>query len=222
MSTLDTYNAKLSQILHDKPVILQILKFAAIGTLNTALDFIILNYLTKQLGITEGYTLGVINIAGFGAAIIQSYLWNKAWAFAAGNASPFQNAFRLACVGAVGFFSFLAVVIGAANKVSPNFYLLLLIILLVAQLITWYGFHLKLTQENNENAGKQFFEFVIVSVVGLIINSSIVAVVSWFLADPLTTLINNEDLIKNLAKAMATGVSLIWNFIAYKLLVFKK
>ena len=61
-----TFNQKLTQLLANKPVILQILKFAAIGALNTALDFIILNYVTKAFGVESGLNLGLLNVISFG------------------------------------------------------------------------------------------------------------------------------------------------------------
>lgn len=221
MNILTTYNAKLAQLLERKPVILQLLRFAAIGTLNTALDFIILNYVTKSLGITSGFELGVLNIISFSAAIIQSYIWNKAWTFSSGSASPLNNAFRLVVVGGLGFISFLLVLIGAAYAVVDNYYLFILVVFLIAEIIIWYGFGLRLISQQGEQVGKQFFEFVVVSIIGLIINSFIVAVASNWLAEPLSNLINT-DTIKNIAKILATAVSLVWNFLGYKLIVFKK
>lgn len=221
MSTLQTYNSKLAQLLHEKPVILQLLKFAAIGTLNTALDFIILNYVTKALGIEAGFELGVLNVISFSAAIIQSYLWNKAWAFSSVTLSPIKSFIRLVVVGGLGFISFLLVIIGAAYAVVDNYFLFILIAFLIAEIIIWYGFGLKLISQQGEHVGKQFLEFVVVSIIGLIINSVIVVIASSYLAEPLSNLIN-EDTIKNVAKILATCVSLVWNFVGYKLIVFKK
>lgn len=220
-ATLARYNSKLTQLLATRPVILQILRFGAIGVLNTALDFIILNYLTKSFGIESGLQLGMINVIGFSAAIIQSYIWNKAWAFTAGSASPLQNAWRLISVGGLGTISFLLVIIGAAAAVTNTYFLFILVVFLVAEILIWYAFALRLRSQDGEHVGKQFLEFLIVSIIGLIINSFIVAIVSGWLATPLESLINS-DTIKNVAKILATGVSMIWNFLGYKLVVFRK
>lgn len=213
---------KLTKLLAEKPVILQLLKFAAIGSLNTALDFIILNYLTKSAGITSGLSLGLINIIGFSAATIQSYIWNRAWTFASSIASPIINAFRLILVGGLGFITFVAVFFGGLSSVSENYYLFILVVFLFAEILIWFGFKLSLKGSGQDKQiGHEFGAFVMISIVGGLINSSIVAGASYALAPNLANLIN-VDTIKNISKILATAVSLIWNFIGYKLFVFRK
>jgi len=74
--------------------------------------------------------------------------------------------------------------------------------------------------KDRDDAGiKEFSQFIAVTLVGLAINSTIVYVVTT-LVDPMFGL--NEKLWANLAKVAATGFSLIWNFIGYKFIVFKK
>lgn len=221
MELVQTYNQKLTRALDTRPVIIQILRFAAIGTLNTALDFIILNYLTKSLGITSGIELGLINMVGFAAATVQSYFWNRVWTFSASNISALRNAFRLMVVGGFGFLAFLLVFLGSIYSVVENYYLFVLVVFIIGQLVIWYGFGLELQTRNNQGVGQQFASFLVVSLVGLMINSGIVAVASYALAPVLANLIN-ADTIKNVAKVLATCVSLIWNFIGYKLIVFKR
>ncbi len=65
----------------------------------------------------------------------------------------------------------------------------------------------------------KFTEFIAVSVVGAGINSSIVAGITTFIP-PIFGL--SAKMWANVAKLGATGISLIWNFIGYKLFVFKK
>lgn len=221
MQTTLTLNQRLGNLLVAKPVILQILRFAAIGTLNTALDFIILGYVTKSFDVTSGVPLGMLNAISFSAAMIQSYLWNRAWTFSNFNISPLANAVRLMVVGGLGLLSFLLVIVGGVQGALENYYLFILVVFIVAEIIIWYGFRLKLSDKNNNGIGQQFAVFMIVSIIGLIINSGIVALASIALAPSLTGLIN-ADTIKNVAKILATGVSLIWNFLGYKLIVFKK
>ncbi len=110
------FSGRVTALLNSKPIILQLLRFAAIGSLNTALDFVILNYITKSFNVTEGLQLGILNVVSFTAAIIQSYLWNRAWTFNSNTVSSLQNAIRLILVGGLGFASFVAVIIGAANN----------------------------------------------------------------------------------------------------------
>ncbi len=63
-------------------------------------------------------------------------------------------------------------------------------------------------------------KFLIVSLIGLGINSGIVYGVANFVTPPFSK-IGPVSWI-NLAKVVATGMSLIWNFIGYKFLVFKR
>ncbi|HMR55143.1 MAG TPA: GtrA family protein [Candidatus Doudnabacteria bacterium] len=223
MAILSVYNQRLARLLEARPVILQILRFAAIGTINTALDFIILNYITKSFGVTEGFTLGALNMVGFTAAMIQSYFWNRAWTFHSFNISPLANAIRLMIVGGLGLFAFLLVMIGSIQGAMENYYLFILVVFIVSEILVWYAFGLKLTSNNGEDGkvAQQFASFMIVSFIGLLINSGIVALASSALAPSLSSFIN-EDSVKNVAKILATGLSLIWNFMAYKLFVFKR
>jgi len=66
---------------------------------------------------------------------------------------------------------------------------------------------------------KEFSQFIVVTLIGLAINSSIVYGVTTFI-DPMFGL--DKKLWANLAKLMATGLSMIWNFTGYKFVVFKK
>lgn len=214
-------SAGLSGLLARKPVISQLLKFAAIGALNTALDFIILNFLTKQLHIEVGARLGLLNVIGFTSATIQSYLWNRAWAFAENSgATLFQNFYRLVLVGGLGFGAFVAVFLGAAYGANPVFFALIFVAFIISEIALWVLFGLT-SRQSGPHMGHQFVSFLLVSIIGLVINSSIVAIASHYLAPSLSNHVNS-DTIKNIAKILATAVSLIWNFIGYKLLVFKK
>ncbi len=213
-------NNKITGLLRSRPVIIQLLRFAAIGSINTALDFVILNYVTKSFDVTSGVTLGVLNVISFTAAIIQSYFWNRAWAFAeSSGVSVFQNALRLVFVGGLGLLAFLGVIIGAAYDATNLYFLLILAAFVVVQVCLWKAFALKFGQ--HQGAGTQFATFLIVSLVGLLINSTIVVVASYFIT-PYLEFSVNADTIKNVAKICATMFSLIWNFVAYKLIVFKR
>lgn len=70
-----------------------------------------------------------------------------------------------------------------------------------------------------ENEDTKFAQFIGVSLVGAGINSSIVAVFTTFVT-PMFGL--SPQLWANAGKLLATGVSLVWNFIGYKLFVFKR
>jgi putative flippase GtrA len=76
----------------------------------------------------------------------------------------------------------------------------------------------------------KFSQFMAVSVVGVVINSSIVYLVTSFLSPflgigAILAFLSGKNINQfwaNFAKLAATGISLIWNFIGYKLWVFKK
>ncbi len=59
----------------------QFAKFAAVGFLNTAIDFGVLNILSLATGVTKGFILGGVNVPGFTLAVVNSYFWNKYWVF---------------------------------------------------------------------------------------------------------------------------------------------
>lgn len=137
------------------PVIIQIAKFVAIGVLNTAIDFGILNLLSQAVNIVGGIAIIPLNIISFGFAVVNSYFWNKRWTFGAGK----------------------------------------------------------------EKSSKQFLEFMVVSVIGALINTGIVFATTTF-ASPIGGM--SDTMWLNIGKLMATFISLAWNFIGYKFIVFKR
>ena len=84
--------------------------------------------------------------------------------------------------------------------------------------------------KGNSNESVKFSQFFAVSFVGIIINSTIVYLMTSFFAPflgisailTLATGKNIQSLWANFAKLAATGISLVWNFIGYKLWVFKE
>ncbi len=133
----------------------QFLRFVLVGLLNTGIDFLILNLLSKVTGITSGNALIPINMLSFTIATTNSYFLNKRWSFRDG------------------------------NQLNP---------------------------------GKKFVMFLLVSLVGVTINTTIIRLITNL--DPMFGL--SSQLWLNVAKVGATGISLFWNFIGYKLFVFKK
>jgi len=69
------------------------------------------------------------------------------------------------------------------------------------------------------DATKEFLQFLIVSVIGLLINGAIVYMISTWVK-PLFGLTDVSW--ANVAKIVATVISLIWNFVGYKFIVFKE
>jgi putative flippase GtrA len=69
------------------------------------------------------------------------------------------------------------------------------------------------------NNAIQFIQFIIVSIIGTLINTGIVYVISS-LIKPACDL--SQTAWVNIAKVIATIISLVWNFVGYKLIVFKE
>lgn len=132
----------------------QIVRFVAVGIINTALDFGVLNIVSYLTGIHSGRWLWLVNAPGFVIALINSYLLNKYWTFQAKG--------------------------GGVSTV-------------------------------------EFGKFASVSVIGLLINTSVLVAVTTFFPPVLGL---GPQQWENVAKVIATGFSLVWNFTGYKYIVF--
>src|ERR1035437_1073526 len=98
-----TFQDRITQLLEKYTIIYQFLRFAAIGFINVALNFLILNGISKAMGISQGWPLGGVEAVAFVFAVIQSYLWNRTWTFGGEQGvSLWKNFLRLILVGAVG------------------------------------------------------------------------------------------------------------------------
>lgn len=206
---------KLASFLERKPVIYQFFRFVCIGFLNTGLNFLVLNFVSKLLGISSGWSLGAVSVIAFCAAVIQSYLWNRTWTFGGEQGvSLAKNLTRLVLVGALGVLSIVFVFIASTLSSSYLYYLMLLVVYLIVEWVLWrrFGFH---TSDWNHEA-HSFVVFFFVTLIGLGINYALISLISANLK------LTGTDLDKNIAAALATAVSLVWNFVGYKLVVFKK
>jgi len=72
-------------------------------------------------------------------------------------------------------------------------------------------------RRRNANAGAMFFQFLMVSLVGLALNNAIVLL----LEAPLGALIGNADFGYVPAKIIATGVVVFWNYFANRNWTFR-
>ena len=147
----------LSETMRQSPrTIAQVGRFIAVGLLNTAIDFGVLNLLSLLTHVYGGRRLIPINIPGFVLAMMNSYVLNKYWTFKA-----------------------------TARRVSSL----------------------------------EMGTFALVSFMGLSLNTAIVVVVTslWPPALPITPVLR-----ENIAKVLATGCSLVWNFAGYKYVVFER
>jgi len=102
-----------------KPVFNQIGKNFLAGVLNTFIDLGLLNLLMSALGIFAGAYWTLLKALSFSVASINSYFWNKYWAFEKKETKPNKGEFiKLYTVAGIGFFlnvgisSFLVTIIG--------------------------------------------------------------------------------------------------------------
>lgn len=206
---------KITGILDKYPVILQLLRFGAIGVFNTTVDVLVLNFMAAQFGVTKGASLGWINLPGVMLAVVQSYFWNKYWAFSGESVNLLKNFFRLAAVGFVGLVIYAMVVVGGHNFAQPIYFVGIFGVFILAQLVLWYAFGF--FKQQAQSLQKDYIAFFVVSVVGFLINSLVLYVTTTHL---ILSANSGDNL--NIGKILATLCSLAWNFVGYKVFVFKK
>lgn len=201
-----------------RKIFFQLVRFVGIGFLNTAVDFTVLNFLAALLGIYAGTKVGALSAVSFSAAVIHSFFWNKYWAFAQTDERFLQNVGKFAASAFLGVLALGSVIFGAKQQLGPIFYLWVLGILGVLEFVLWKTFSLQISSSEHEPR-KELFLFLIVSIVGVLLNSGLVATLTRNV-NPILGL--NKELWLNVVKAGATAVSLIWNFLGYKIFVFRK
>lgn len=198
----------------------QFVRFAGIGFLNTAVDFAVFNFVASTFHIYSGARVGLINTVSFSVAVLHSYFWNKYWAFAsdAQETRFLKNLGQFVGAAILGAAVIAGAVFGAKAQYGPLYNLFLLAVMAAGELGLWKFFHLK-KGRSKRDSHKDLLLFVVIALVGVFINSGIVAGVTA-LVPPLFGI--NQELWTNLIKAGATGIVLIWNFLGFKLFVFKE
>lgn len=201
----------------------QLVRFVGIGFLNTALSFAVLNTLMALTGIFKGTAVGVFSVIAFSVAVLHSYFWNKYWAFNAGEDSRgglFQNVWQFVVAAVLGMFVFAAVVLGSKQSSPAGYFALMIAVLATGELVMWklfrIGQNLKMAVKRSN---QEFIYFIVISAVGALLNYVILKYGTTYVPPKFGL---NQQLWTNVIQALATGVSLVWNFIGYKLLVFKK
>ncbi len=218
-STINTsLTQKITEVLLNKPVILQFLKFAGIGFLTTAIDFLLFNLISKLLRVNAGMALSVVNVVTFLIALTHSYVWNGNWTFGVGQGTDVIKAFlKTVLIGFIGVVGVALAVLGGKAQANPFYYLLVLLVLGTVEVVIWKSFVLGWFEKKENTVAHTMLAFALVSLIGAGINSGIVGALTEFFP-----FVANADLNKNLAKVLATVVSLLWNFLGYKVFVFKK
>lgn len=199
----------------------QAIRFVATGFLNTAVDFAVLNLFAASFGVYIGIGIGAINAVSFSAAVLHSYFWNKYWAFGrqhSADAPLGKNLGQFVGAALLGVAVIGGVILGAGLRYGFAYFLFLLVALLLGEVGLWKIFRLA-KDPLAQKSPREFFLFAAVSLIGVFLNSGIVSL-GTVLFPPQFNL--NQELWTNLIKAGATGVSLIWNFLGYKLVVFKR
>jgi len=86
--------------------------------------------------------------------------------------------------------------------------------------------HWTFQDKSKEGEGKKMSQFFAVSVVGMIINVSVATIVVTYLQIPINNILHLAFLTPKLWGTIGalggTAIGLIWNFIGYKFIVFKK
>lgn len=200
-------------------LILQAIRFGGIGILNTVVDFAVLNFLMFYFNIFRGTAVGGFAVFSFTAALVHSYFWNKHWAF---NVRAHENNARgiiqFLVASVWGGLLLLVILAGAGIKLEYWFYLLVLAVFFAGEAGMWKRFRLS-ELKAKVSAGGEFLSFVLISIVAALINFLIVKFGTSNLPPQFGL---SVELWANLVKAAATAVSLIWNFLGYKFVVFKR
>lgn len=201
-------------------LIAQFVRFLGIGFLNTAIDFAVLNTLMFYSGIFTGAVVGMFSTISFLLAVSHSYFWNRYLVFKKSGAeeSVIANLGEFIYAGVLGAGVIFLVGLGSSLKYSFAFYLGLLLALVIGELFFWYWF--KIGQNiPAEKSRQEYFAFVFITAIGLVINVTLLVIITKFVPPQFGF---NQELWTNVVKALVTGVSLVWNFGAYKVLLFKK
>ena len=182
--------------------------------------FAVFNFLTNYFQIFKGPAVGLFATASFLTAVIHSFFWNRHLVFrqAGERTSLLKDFAQFGILGALGATAIIIIGFGTDKQYQPIFYLLLLFLIFICEVIFWYGFSVGKNIPAKKSS-QEFLLFVGITAVGLLINSSLVIVITDYIAPQLGL---GAGTWAFLAKAAATGVSLVWNFAGYKLFIFKK
>ncbi len=79
---------------------------------------------------------------------------------------------------------------------------------------------------SKEKEGQKFSQFIFVSLIGMLINVLVATITVTYLKIPINELLNlsflTDQLWVSIGALAGTAIGLIWNFVGYKLWVFKK
>lgn len=104
------------------PVLYQFAKFSAVGTLNSFIDFGVLNFLIFLTNIAFGWWYTIFKAISFVCATTNSYFWNRYWTFEAGGKPKVSEAAKFYSIAVVGGFVNVSVASLVVNGIArPEF-----------------------------------------------------------------------------------------------------
>ena len=89
----------------------------------------------------------------------------------------------------------------------------------ISMIFSFYGNKQYTFKDVGDQKRKQFILFVVVTVIGLWV---IQPIIIWIMVHTLDAHVANASLQLFIAKVFATGASLVWNYLLYSRLVFKR
>jgi putative flippase GtrA len=189
-------------------------KFLVVGINNTAIDFLILNILMIIFKTYQQWPIIIFNIVSFSIAVINSYLLNRFWTFNQTEDKKIEN------IQLLSILTILLVILSTQFlKIDLVSILLIIIFFIQVFIVNYYIVRKYFYQNKGLYSFSQFSQFVLLTIVGMLINSSVL----YFVSSSLTPWSGFSPIIwANFAKAIATIIALFWNFFAYRVIVFKR
>jgi len=190
------------------------------GAINGAIFGILLPIVLKNLGIDIGFS-GIAFVLFFTSlaiiGILVGYLLSRIAMF-------FFQLSKFGVVGAsntaidFGILNFFILLTGATTGWLFIAFKAISFTVAVVNSYLWNKFW-SFKKEDVKNVEKEFFQFLAISVIGVLLNVSVASGINNILG-PLGTITPARW--ANIAAAVATITVLTWNFVGYKFIVFKK
>jgi putative flippase GtrA len=134
---------------------------------------------------------------------------------------------KFVAIGFMNFFIDLAVLnleMFASGKSTGIYYTVFKAVSFLVAVTFSYFFnkHWAFQDKKKTDQGKQFSQFLSVSIVGMVINVTTASIVVNYIAPQITFITLAPKLWGNLGAVGGAATGLIWNFLGYKFWVFKK
>lgn len=178
---------------------------------------IVLNNLGIQISPTKHIVIAIAFTLLAVVGVYIGYLLSKIAGF-------FFQLAKFGAVGAANFavdFGVLNLLIFLSGVASGWTFTIFKSISFIVAVINSFTWNKKWTfkKKGGEGTGKDFFQFLLVSVIGLLLNAGTASLIVNVVG-PMGTI--GDKTWANIATAVASIVVLTWNFLGYKYIVFKK